>query len=60
MDNLFNDVLANVSADITIGSAIITMLVAVVFGAAIGFTYYKTQEDNYQRSIALQESKQLI
>ena len=53
MDNLFNNILANVSADITIGSAIITMLVAVVFGAAIGFTYYKTQEDNYQRSMAV-------
>lgn len=53
MDNLFNNILANVSADITIGSAIITMIVAVVFGAAIGFTYYKTQEENYQRSIAV-------
>ena len=53
MDNLFNNILANVSADITIGSAIITMLVAVVFGAAIGFTYYKTQEGNYQRSMAV-------
>ena len=53
MDNLFNNILANVSADITIGSAIVTMLVAVVFGAAIAFTYYKTQEDNYQRSMAV-------
>ena len=53
MDNLFNNILANVSADITIGSAIITMLVAVVFGAAICFTYYKTQEENYQRSMAV-------
>ena len=47
MDNLFNNILANVSADITIGAAIITMLVAVIFGAAIGFTYYKTQEENW-------------
>ena len=53
MDNLFNNILANVSADITIGSAIVTMLVAVVFGAAIGYTYYKTQEENYQRSMAV-------
>ena len=53
MDNLFNNILANVSADITIGSAIITMLMAVVFGTAIGFTYYKTQEENYQRSMAV-------
>ena len=37
MDNLFNNILANVSADITIGSAIITMLVAVVFGTTLCF-----------------------
>lgn len=53
MDNLFNNILANVSQDITIGSAIITMVAAVVFGLVIGFTYYKTQEDNYQRSMAI-------
>ena len=53
MDNLFNNILANVTTDITIGSAIIGMLVAIGFGAAIGFTYYKTQEDCYQRSMAV-------
>lgn len=53
MDNLFNNILANVSSDITVRSAIITMLVAVIFGVAIGFTYYKTQEENYQRSMAV-------
>lgn len=53
MDNLFNNILANASADITIGSAVITMLIAVLFGALIGFTYYKTQEDGYQRSMAV-------
>lgn len=53
MDYLFNDILANVSADMTLASAVITMLVAVLFGAAIGFTYYKTQEENYQRSMAV-------
>lgn len=53
MDNLFNNILANVSSDITVGSSIITMLVAVIFGVAIGFTYYKTQEENYQRSMAV-------
>ena len=53
MDNFFNNVLSIVSADLSIGSAIITMLVAVLFGAAIGYTYYKTQEDNYQRSMAV-------
>ncbi len=53
MDNLFNNILTNVSQDITIASAIITMAVAVVFGAAIGFIYYKTQEENYQRNMAV-------
>lgn len=53
MDNLFNNILANASADITVGSAVITMLTAIVFGAAVGFTYYRTQEENYQRSMAV-------
>ncbi len=53
MSNLFNNILANTSADITVGSAIATMLAAVVFGAVIGLTYYKTQEENYQRSMAV-------
>lgn len=53
MNNIFNNVLTNSSADITISSAVITMLVAAVLGAAIAFTYYKTQEEGYQRSIAL-------
>lgn len=53
MDNLFNNILANASANITVGGAVITMLVAIVFGAVIGLTYYKTQEENYQRSMAV-------
>lgn len=53
MNDLFNTVLANVSADLTVGSVLITMLAALAFGAAIGFTYYKTQAENYQRSMAI-------
>lgn len=53
MDNLFNNILVNISDTITVSSAIITMLTAVLFGIAIGFTYYKTQEENYQRSMAV-------
>ena len=53
MNNLFNVILSNVSADITVGGAVITMLVAIVFGVVIGLTYYKTQEENYQRSMAV-------
>lgn len=54
MDNIFNNILANVSSDITVASAVITMLIAVVFGGVIAFTYYKTQrEEFYQRSLAI-------
>ena len=53
MENLFNNILANVSADLSVSSAVITMLIAVVFGGAIAYTYYKTQEENYQRSMAI-------
>lgn len=53
MNNLFNNILVNLSEGITVGSAIITMVVAVLFGVAIAFTYYKTQEENYQRSMAV-------
>ena len=53
MDNLFNNILANVSDSLSVGSAVITMLVAVLFGGLIAYTYYKTQEDNYQRSLAI-------
>lgn len=54
MDNLFNNILTNVSSEITVGSAVITMLISVLFGAAVAATYYKTQEDSvYQRSMAI-------
>ena len=54
MDNIFNNILANVSDNLSVTSAIITMAVAVAFGAVIAFTYYKTQnEDFYQRSLAI-------
>lgn len=53
MNNFFNDVLSNVSAEMSVTGAVITMLVAILFGGVIGFTYYKTQEENYQRSMAI-------
>ncbi len=53
MDTLFNNILVNTSSEITIFTAIITMLTAVMLGAAIAFTYYKTQEENFQRSMAV-------
>lgn len=53
MDNLFNNILSNASSDITVTSALITMTIAICFGAAIAFTYRKVQEENYQRSMAV-------
>lgn len=53
MDNLFNNILANVSSEITVASALITMAAAIILGSAIAFTYYKTQEENYQSSMAV-------
>ena len=53
MNDLFNNILANVSQDISVGSALITMAVSVIFGLLIGFTYSKTQEEGYQRNMAV-------
>lgn len=53
MDNLFNSILTNTSADITVLSAVVTMIAALAFGGVIGLTYFKTQEENYQRSMAV-------
>ena len=46
MNEIFNTTLANTAADITVKSAVITMVMALIFGAAVAFTYYKTQEEN--------------
>ena len=54
MNNLFNDILANVSSEITVSSALITMFAAALLGIIIAAIYYKTQEDEaYQRSMAI-------
>lgn len=54
MNNLFNTVLANLSAEITPLSAVITMVTALILGGAIAFTYQKTQNESvYQRSLAI-------
>lgn len=53
MDNLFNNILANTSADMSVWSVCVTMLVSVCFGAVIAFTYFKIQEENYQRSLSI-------
>lgn len=53
MDYLFNSILTNSSSEITVLSAAVTIVVAVVFGIVIAFTYYKTQAENYGRSMAV-------
>ena len=54
MNTLFNEILSNVSNDITVSSALVTMLISLLMGAAIAFTYRKTQdEDFYQQSFAV-------
>ena len=53
MDELFNSILVGNSTELTVSMAIITILAAVLFGTVIAFTYYKTQEENYQRSMAV-------
>lgn len=54
MDNLFGNILVNGDSDITLYSSIITILVSLIMGGVIAFTYYKTQdEESYQRSLAV-------
>lgn len=53
MNDLFNNILVNTSAELTVASSIEVMLLAIIFGVVIGFTYYITQKENYQRSFAI-------
>lgn len=54
MDIFFNELLVNTSADLTFIKSLITMVVALILGGGIAFTYYKTQsEEYYQRSLAI-------
>jgi hypothetical protein len=54
MDNLFNQILANTTADITFTSALITIVAALVLGGIIAFTYYKTVDElSLQRNFVI-------
>ena len=53
MNNLFNTLLSDTSQDITVYSAVITILIAAAFGLIVGYTYYKTQTENYSRNMAV-------
>ena len=52
MTDFFNSVLSDTSSDMTVGSVMVTMLAAVIFGLAVAFTYYAVQKENYQKSLA--------
>ncbi len=54
MNDFFNTILTNVSADITVYSALITIFTSLILGILITFTYYKTcDEIMYQKSFAV-------
>lgn len=54
MDSIFNNILANTAAELSVWSAVITMLAAVVLGCIIAITYKLTQDETvYQRSLAV-------
>ena len=53
MNELFNNILTSTSSEMSVAGAVVTMLIAVSFGIVIGFTYYMTQKENYQRSMAV-------
>lgn len=54
MNELFNQILTNTTAEMTVYTAIITMVMALLFGGAVAFTYYKTRDEaTYQRSLTV-------
>lgn len=54
MDYLFNNLLASTATELGVMQCTITMVVALILGLAIAFTYKKTQtEEYYQQSLAI-------
>ncbi len=54
MDNFFNEILTNVSTEMSVASSVTTILIAGLMGLAVAFTYFKTQEEeSFQRSMAI-------
>lgn len=54
MDTLFNEILISTGTDLTVLQSITAMLMSMIFGCIIAYTYYKTQtEDSYQKSLAV-------
>ena len=53
MENLTSAMANAVSQDITFGSALVTMAVAIIFGLIISITYMLTHRDGYQQSFVV-------
>ena len=53
MNDFFNNILTNNTADMSVSGMCIVLLVSALFGLLIGFTYFKTQTENYQRNMTV-------
>lgn len=53
MNELFNNILSSTSSSLSVEGTLATMATSIIFGLAIGFTYFKTQKENYQQSFCL-------
>lgn len=53
MDDFFSSYLTNTTEELSVSGLCVTLLAAVTFGLLIGLTYYITQAESYQRSMAI-------
>ena len=53
INNLFNSVFTDATSNMSVSGMCIALLIATAMGLLIGFTYFKTQTEIYQRSMAI-------
>lgn len=53
MNELFNSLLTDTSADISVSGVALAMFISVLFGAAVASVYFITSEEGYQRGLAV-------
>lgn len=53
MNELFNNILTNTSEELTLFSSLATMIMSLIFGFVIAFTYQKTQKTNCQKGFCI-------
>ena len=53
MNELFNSVLSNTSAELSVSGVAVAMAASVLFGLAIAFVYSLTSDESYQRELAI-------